>query len=249
MSMRNLFANLRVAAVAGLAALAVAASSQALAVTYDPATSFEAGWTGPNNPNGVWSYGYSATVTGPVTLYDARIPGADGPNQQMWISSAYNCCVASPSVGFNNGPAFDDGNVAQAAHQMLLVASVGQGLATDLVFTAPNSGAYSITSSFIGDQRFIGVGVDVVNNSNLLFSSSVTSFGQVVPFETVLTLNAGDMIRFEVTTGAGDQNTGLDVSISAVPEPSTWAMMVLGFAGLGFMAYRRKSATPALRVA
>ena len=29
--------------------------------------------------------------------------------------------------------------------------------------------------------------------------------------------------------------------ISAVPEPSTWAMMVLGFAGLGLMAYRRKS--------
>ncbi len=29
---------------------------------------------------------------------------------------------------------------------------------------------------------------------------------------------------------------------SAVPEPSTWAMMILGFAGLGFMAYRRKQA-------
>jgi PEP-CTERM motif len=27
---------------------------------------------------------------------------------------------------------------------------------------------------------------------------------------------------------------------AAVPEPSTWAMMLLGFAGLGFMAYRRK---------
>jgi PEP-CTERM motif len=27
---------------------------------------------------------------------------------------------------------------------------------------------------------------------------------------------------------------------SAVPEPSTWAMMILGFAGVGFMAYRRK---------
>jgi phospholipase/lecithinase/hemolysin len=26
-----------------------------------------------------------------------------------------------------------------------------------------------------------------------------------------------------------------------VPEPSTWAMMLLGFAGIGFMAYRRKS--------
>jgi hypothetical protein len=28
---------------------------------------------------------------------------------------------------------------------------------------------------------------------------------------------------------------------SAVPEPSTWAMMILGFCGLGFLAYRRKS--------
>jgi PEP-CTERM motif len=28
---------------------------------------------------------------------------------------------------------------------------------------------------------------------------------------------------------------------AAVPEPSTWAMMILGFLGLGFMAYRRKS--------
>jgi hypothetical protein len=28
--------------------------------------------------------------------------------------------------------------------------------------------------------------------------------------------------------------------IAGVPEPSTWAMMGLGFAGLGFMGYRRK---------
>jgi hypothetical protein len=33
----------------------------------------------------------------------------------------------------------------------------------------------------------------------------------------------------------------------AVPEPSTWAMMLLGFAGIGFMAYRRKNKM-ALRV-
>jgi hypothetical protein len=29
-------------------------------------------------------------------------------------------------------------------------------------------------------------------------------------------------------------------NVRAVPEPSTWAMMVLGFLGLGFMAYRRR---------
>ena len=35
---------------------------------------------------------------------------------------------------------------------------------------------------------------------------------------------------------------------SAVPEPSTWAMVLLGFAGVGFMSYRRKS-KPALMAA
>ncbi|SDJ62599.1 PEP-CTERM protein-sorting domain-containing protein [Bradyrhizobium lablabi] len=37
-------------------------------------------------------------------------------------------------------------------------------------------------------------------------------------------------------------------TVGGVPEPSTWAMMILGFCGLGFMAYRRKS-KPALMTA
>jgi hypothetical protein len=34
--------------------------------------------------------------------------------------------------------------------------------------------------------------------------------------------------------------TRISPVVTAVPEPSTWAMMILGFCGLGFMAYRRK---------
>jgi PEP-CTERM motif len=34
-----------------------------------------------------------------------------------------------------------------------------------------------------------------------------------------------------------------------VPEPSTWAMMLLGFGGVGFMAYRRKSGQPGTALA
>ena len=30
---------------------------------------------------------------------------------------------------------------------------------------------------------------------------------------------------------------------SSVPEPATWAMLIIGFGGIGFMAYRRKSKT------
>lgn len=38
-------------------------------------------------------------------------------------------------------------------------------------------------------------------------------------------------------------------SIAAVPEPSTWAMMILGFAGVGFLAYRRRNQGAAVTAA
>jgi hypothetical protein len=34
--------------------------------------------------------------------------------------------------------------------------------------------------------------------------------------------------------------TGVQEIATAVPEPSTWAMMLLGFAGVGYMTYRRR---------
>jgi hypothetical protein len=32
-------------------------------------------------------------------------------------------------------------------------------------------------------------------------------------------------------------------TVAAVPEASTWAMLILGFAGIGFMAYRKRGTT------
>jgi PEP-CTERM motif len=56
---------------------------------------------------------------------------------------------------------------------------------------------------------------------------------------------AGTNLNF--TLPAFDILAGTGVA-SAVPEPSTWAMMILGFAGISFMAYRRNS-RPALLAA
>jgi hypothetical protein len=46
----------------------------------------------------------------------------------------------------------------------------------------------------------------------------------------------------------GGANLSSDSSVSAVSEPSTWAMMILGFVGVGFMACRRKG-QPSFRLA
>jgi hypothetical protein len=46
--------------------------------------------------------------------------------------------------------------------------------------------------------------------------------------------------------GAGAFNAAFSLSGSVVPEPSTWAMMLLGFVGLGFAGYRQaRKAGPA----
>jgi hypothetical protein len=37
--------------------------------------------------------------------------------------------------------------------------------------------------------------------------------------------------------------------VEAIPEPSTWAMLILGFAGLGYLSYRRNKQGVALRTA
>jgi PEP-CTERM motif len=66
-----------------------------------------------------------------------------------------------------------------------------------------------------------------------------------------LATNAGDINIFYLGGAPGVTNSvqnpggGLaalytaDLSITAVPEPATWAMMLLGFASLGFAGYRR----------
>jgi hypothetical protein len=43
--------------------------------------------------------------------------------------------------------------------------------------------------------------------------------------------------------GSGDGVVSMTTSLGAVPEPSTWVMMILGFVGLGYMPYRRKNGT------
>ena len=124
--------------------------------------------------------------------------------------------------------------------------------------TLTNDGGVAFTFSSIGlanwynnggggDVEFtfnhVGGGVDTQTVSLVsgVFGLQNFTFNETNLMSVVFTptTTQGPFIQFD--------NVGVDVA-SAVPEPSTWAMMILGFAGIGFMAYRRKS-QPALMAA
>jgi hypothetical protein len=71
------------------------------------------------------------------------------------------------------------------------------------------------------------------------------SFEEAVPYYA-----SYSYLSFQGRDAGGGTYVLSNVSViaNAVPEPSTWAMMILGLGGVGLMAYRRKS-KPALSAA
>lgn len=186
-----------------------------VAENYNPATSFEKGWTSHSNPNRVWSYGYSSGFTDPITLYDKSVQnGINGPNAQYWLSSVVHR-GASPAAEYNNGPAYNDGNVDFPANHFVLVAGIG-GQYSNLIFTAPATGEYSIAGDFRGSQYGVGTLVGIVADGKTVFHSSITAVGQQAPFNIALNLQARHTVVFSVGPGPnnGRQNTGLSLTIT-----------------------------------
>lgn len=215
----------------GLLPLARSAKAQ-LPVTYDVAASFEQGWTTDSNPNGVWSYGYSSGLSTPITLYSQTVQnGVNGPGAQYWLSPTSDI-GNSPAAEFNNGAAYSGGagQVNFLANEFILVAGIG-GQYSDLVFTAPANGVYSIASSFRGAQNGVGTVVGVVANGNTLFNSTVTAVGQIVPFNASVNLSVGNTVVFSVGPGGGVQNTGVSATISLTtvsPSPNILPQLAFG---------------------
>lgn len=94
----------------------------------------------------------------------------------------------------------------------------------------------SFDPSLIFDNATSGNGYQ--NSENLQFGF----LGGPLGFQAT----ANDTYQFDFTLTGGSLQTSLAVEAfveigSGVPEPSTWAMMILGFCGIGFMAYRGKS--------
>jgi hypothetical protein len=100
----------------------------------------------------------------------------------------------------------------------------GQNLPSTLLFQYTTDGSSFITIASYSTVPPTDAGI--LNN----VTASFTTTG---PFTFV--------ISDALAAASGNDFAIDDLVISPVPEASTWAMMLLGFAGIGFMVYRRKN--------
>jgi hypothetical protein len=131
--------------------------------------------------------------------------------------------------------------------------TVGASVLTGTITTDGNTGAITAADikSFDLSTNVLGTPAEFTSPNSTATGSGLTATATQLSFN----FTAGD--TFEITEAgasfaltdhaellAGNVGTGGRDSMilaSAVPEPSTWAMMILGFCGVGFMAYRRKN--------
>ena len=125
---------------------------------------------------------------------------------------------------------------------------------TQIVITDVESGPFCVVSTvtcpgpdvfngfsfvFSGAEAITGVSVDPTSAADFRPAPSGVTFTSTEIFVNVagLSPNLGDVLTLDVNPP----------TTPSIPEPSTWALMLLGFAGLGVAGYRRMGAAGGLR--
>lgn len=221
----------------GLVALLVAYNVSAQAVEVLTNGNFEsglAGWTSYTTANGTIAENPSTPTalqpqSASVAMFD--VDGVGGASSALFLNAGRINGFGSPGAG---------GGVSQTF-------TTAGGLAT---FSADIAGF-----TRVGGAADLGL-LSVLLDGVVLASHNFGAGPQTGPFTSFSTLD------FSTNLTAGEHTLSLqstrlfapargtfaqyfdDVSLNVVapvPESSTWMMLVLGFAGVGFAAYRRRS--------
>jgi hypothetical protein len=181
------------------------------------------------------------------------VPGAPQYDATLYFNSTYFSANATPS------PALQPMGVTLAEHEL----NHALGAADSFAQGGPNDPTAAQYNGAIDLYRYSSPGTpgfDIFGPPTYFsIDGGVTNIAPLTDdghFDNSVCLiqSAGICNTTELYTTASPEYTELlafgydPIGVGAVPEPSTWAMMILGFAGIGFMAYRRKS-KPALMAA
>ena len=107
-----------------------------------------------------------------------------------------------------------------------------------------NSVSYTIgaTTFGFGDGASQG-GIGPISPGDAYYADAASSFANSTGYSATFTLAAPQNVSFYFFDDyLGDNSGGVSLSISAVPEPAMWGMMIAGFGAVGFAARRRRVA-------
>lgn len=215
----------------GLAALVPSTASAAVNVSFE----------NPQLTGGGAAYAYFSQPFGnnpSVPAGFAAIPG-------VTFSGASGIQANGSAFGFSNAPDGTQTAFIQSYH------GVGGAISVDL------------TNLVVGQRYFVTFsaarrGYSDPNGASNPFSVSVgghsnpfdTSSTTFSPFTTsFIAQNTTDSLIFTGSANGGDATLGLDAISVAVPEPATWAMMLMGFGMVGAGVRSRRKPTVKLTYA
>lgn len=189
--------------------------------------------TETQNPNAVvpeWSYGWRGTLAGTaLTLF----PASDHLNQANLLDGFAHTSGNGPYLFVNTGPGnVTSGALSPIAPGEILIDPSFSNQFTIARWTAPYAGTFSVTADWrdLDPNGGNGASADLVLNGTSIFNVNMVNGGSASLGTIYLTLAAGDVLDFTVGT-LGEptyDSTGLTATITAVPEPSSWALMALG---------------------
>jgi hypothetical protein len=201
------------------------------------ANSFVGGnnWTS-GTPTGVSSVTFSGGTTAQSGVYEGDKLSPTG-------------LAASPlgNVGSNPSAATTQYFVAGGGNGVVTVNYTDNQTALEILWGTVDSGS---TRNVLANGTTILDGQTLLGDMATFVGGAATIGSLDQNFEALIKIT-GFTATNQFTFTDGSSNSfefllGQQAAASAVPEPATWAMMILGFFGVGFMAYRQKS-KPALR--
>jgi hypothetical protein len=177
-------------------------------------------------------------------------PGPPQYDATLYFNSTYFSADATPS------PALQPMGVSLAEHEL----NHALGAALSLAKGGPNDPTAAQYNGAIDLYRYSSPGTPGFDIFGPLTYFSIDGgVTNIAPLtgdghfdNSVCLIQSADICNTtELYTTASPEYTELlafgydPIGVGAVPEPSTWATMILGFVGVGFMAYRRKQNGPA----
>ena len=255
---------LRTGLIAGsvLATLCAASAASATVWTFSGSTS-----DGPVSASALLTWSSATDILG-VTLTNLE----DGSTTKSagQLVSGVEITLSSPtpapsfvSISSSSGtvvdlsgaptPVFPGGPILHWGTDCCASGSPGPGESNLFLATAGTGAAGGPPKYMIIGDSSTGLFPDVnssitgsTHNPSVLGSAT---FNLLLGGETDPTLLVNSLV-FEFGTGPDHFGTGTIPGgggggpVGSIPEPSTWAMMILGFVGLGFAAFRRAKAHP-----